>query len=62
MKNLSPKQEPVGWSVLVGLIVAALISYNIPITNELADALTVAVPLLVAAVVARANVTPVSKT
>lgn len=60
MKNLSPKQEPVAWATIVGLVIAALASYGLNITPELGKALVVVVPIIIAAVVARQSVTPVS--
>ena len=57
MKNISPKAEPVTWSVAIGLIIAAAASYGFNITSELAQALVVLVPIGIATWVARRNVT-----
>ena len=57
----TPSNEPVATSTLVALFIAAAASYGLPITNELTRFLVVAVPVLVAAIVARSKVTPTSK-
>src|SRR5690348_15263746 len=54
--NLSPKQEPIGWSAAVGLIIAALASYGFGVTPELRDVLVVLVPVIGAALWARMKV------
>lgn len=61
MTNISPKAEPVGWSVTIGLIIAAVASYGVGVTPELQDAIVLIVPMLIAAWVARSNVSPKGK-
>lgn len=57
----TPSNEPVAYSTLVALLIAAAVSYGLPITDELTQFLVTAVPILVAAIVARSKVTPTSK-
>lgn len=61
MNTYGPKQEPVAWTTIIGLAVAAAISYGFGITEELTEFLTVGIPVLIAAWVARQSVTPVPK-
>lgn len=56
MNDISPKAEPVAWSIGVGLVLAALASYGLNITPELRDALVMIAPIVIAAVVARQSV------
>ncbi len=56
MNDISPKAEPVAWSIGVGLVLAALASYGLNITPELRDALVMIAPIAIAAVVARQSV------
>ncbi len=53
MNDISPKAEPVAWSIGVGLVLAALASYGLNITPELRDALVMIAPIVIAAGVAR---------
>lgn len=53
MTDISPKAEPVAWSIGVGLVLAALASYGLNITPELRDALVMIAPIVIAAGVAR---------
>ncbi len=57
----TPTNEPVAYSTLIALLIAALVSYGLPITGELTQFLVTAVPILIAAIVARSKVTPTSK-
>lgn len=51
--DLSPRAEPVAWANIAALIVAALISYGVPISDPLAELLVVVLPFLLANGVAR---------
>lgn len=57
----TPTNEPVAYSTIIALLIAALVSYGLPITNELTQFLVTAVPIAIAAIVARSKVTPTSK-
>jgi len=59
MNKPTPKNEPVTYATLVALAVGALASYGMGITDELKEFLIVAVPVIIGAIVARQNVTPV---
>lgn len=56
MTDISPKAEPVAWSIGVGLVLAALASYGLNVTPELRDALVMIAPVVIAAIVARQSV------
>lgn len=56
MKNLTPHAEPVTWAAVVAAIVAALASYGLNITNELAHLLVMIAPFVGAALWARLRV------
>ena len=57
MSNVSPKAEPIAWGTVVGLAVAAAISYGLNITPELRDALIYIVPIGAGLLWARRQVT-----
>lgn len=61
MTKFGPKQEPVAWSTIVGLVLAALASYGFGVTDEAKELLVYVVPIIAAAYVARQNVSPVAK-
>jgi len=56
MGNLSPRAEPVAWSVVIAAIVAASASYGLNITNELSAVLVMIGPFIIAGIVSRFSV------
>lgn len=61
MSKFSPRQEPVAWGTLVALAIGAAASYGLNVTPELKELLIFAVPLLLGAIWARFQVSPVAK-
>jgi hypothetical protein len=56
MNTIGPRAEPVVWSTIVGLVIAAAASYGFGVTDELNELLVFVVPMIVAAIAARQNV------
>ena len=61
MDQYGPKQEPVAWATVTGLVLAALASYGLDVSPELKELLIYAVPIVAAAAWARWQVTPTPK-
>ena len=59
MQKVGPSREPVALATIVALAVGALASYWTGMTPELKEFLIIAGPVVIAAVWARQNVTPV---
>lgn len=53
MSNLSPRAEPVAWSVIVASALAALASYGFGVTDELKDFILLISPYILAGIAAR---------
>ena len=56
MNNLSPRAEPVTWSVVIAAIVATVASYGFDVTNELTALLVMVGPFIIAGIVSRFSV------
>lgn len=56
LSSVTPKAEPVAWTVVAAAGIAAAMSYGLNITNEMKDFLILVSPFVIGGIVARFSV------